>query len=106
LSKFDSSAAEFLDYKNPFSLRWKPLEVLCFATGRRYMYFHLIVLKKIWKFYIPPCTRNNLEFIITRAGIRGTSDRFIFWFTAKVIYSVKKVFRAKIFLPLMSHLVS
>lgn len=104
VSKFDSSVAEFIDYKNPFFLRWRPLEVLCLATGRRYMYFHLIVLKKIWKFYIPPTVRNNQEFIFTRSGIRGTSDSFIFWFIAKAIYSVRKVFRFKIYLPLVRYL--
>jgi len=91
-SCFDDSIIEFMDYSTPFQLNWRNGEISCCESGEKYMYFHLIVLKKIWKFYIPSRFNFADYLYITRAGIFPSSTSLFAWWLQKIVYSFNRLF--------------
>lgn len=61
-------------------------------SGEEFMYYHLITVKKIWRFYIPPYTHGNL--IITPYGIRAESEDRGIWFLRRARSCYKGIRRS------------
>ncbi len=53
---------------------------------KEFMYYHLITVKKIWRFYIPTFQKNYNSLIMTPYGIRDESENKLSWALKRAYY--------------------
>lgn len=74
------------EHPQPINYTYKNGVLTDLLNGKEFMYYHLITVKKIWRFYIPPYQNDYGSLIMTPYGIRGQSENKFFW-TLKRAYS-------------------
>lgn len=73
------------EHPQPINYSYKSGKLVDLNNGEEFMYYHLITVKKIWRYYIPEYQKNDCdELIITHRGIRCTGDSRLAWETARL----------------------
>lgn len=77
------------EYPQPVNYLYKNPRLIDLKNNEEFMYYHLITVKKIWRFYIPQYTNNCKEFSMTHRGIYcHNSSRFL-WELKRLLHSLK-----------------
>jgi hypothetical protein len=79
------------EHPQPVNYIYKHGALTDLATHEEFMYYHLITVKKIWRFYIPEYKKMPDSLIMSPYGIRGTNDPKLFWFTKRVYACYKGI---------------
>jgi hypothetical protein len=91
-AKFGEEIREFPDKINYAYLNGKLTDL---ADGKELMYYHLITVKKIWRFYIPILKAEVKELYISPFGIRSDFDSGLLgkgrWFYGRLRYCLNGI---------------
>lgn len=89
--------ASFLDiiveHPMPILLEWVPEKIMDVSRKREVMYFHLITVKKIWRFYLPKTNKIH-HLYISESGIRINNENFMLWNLKKFRFSINGIIKS------------
>lgn len=71
------------EHPQPINYTYKNGVLTDLTTNDTFMYYHLITVKKIWRFYIPNYKSYFDTLIITPYGIRAEKQNQLLWFIAR-----------------------
>jgi hypothetical protein len=82
------------EHPQPVNYTYKNGVLIDLNTKEEFMYFHLITVKKIWRFYIPtyPATTGDLR--MTAYGIRSEKDLPLIWKTKRMFSCAKGIWKS------------
>ncbi len=79
------------EYPEPINYIYSNSKLTDLDGNLEFMYYHLITVKKIWRFYIPCYSKLPATFYITSAGIRSESESLFFWKIKRIISCIKGI---------------
>lgn len=81
------------EHPQPVNYLYKNSRLIDLENNEEFMYYHLITVKKIWRFYIPKYKSSDV-LIMTPYGIRSDSDNLILWKIKRAFYCYKGIMKS------------
>lgn len=79
------------EYPQPVNHLYSKGVLTDLGNGQEFMYFHLLTIKKSWRFFTPVYKKNWQVLKITPFGIRAEGDPSLWWFARRVISCLKGI---------------
>ena len=79
------------EHPQPVNYSYANGELTDLSINQTFMYYHLITVKKIWRFYIPKYRKTPESLIMTPYGIRSENDPVLFWFIKRAVACYKGI---------------
>jgi hypothetical protein len=80
------------EHPQPINYSYKQGKLLDLNNGEEFMYYHLITVKKIWRYYIPEHQKSICdELIITHRGIRCAGASRLGWEVSRMQHAMRGI---------------
>lgn len=80
------------EHPQPINYWYKNGKLIDLNNGEEFMYYHLITVKKIWRYYIPEYRQSGCEeMIMTHRGIRCTGTNRLVWEKGRLQYALRGI---------------
>ncbi len=82
------------EHPQPVNYVYRNKQLFDLTTGQEFMYYHLITVKKIWRFYIPEYSTFPTEIYFTPYGIRNSATPVAIWFLCRAFSCAKGIVKS------------